>query len=54
MFYQHKAHWPCQRLLADQKSYRPCYCNEDIKLSLYISCGPQFTVNGFIMTVGHA
>lgn len=54
MFYQYKAGWPCQCLLTDQKSYCPCYCNEDIKLSLYISCGPQFTVNDFIMTVGRA
>lgn len=38
-------------MLTDQTS-SPCYCNEDIKLSLYMSCGPQFTANIFIMTVG--
>lgn len=30
------------------------YCNEDITLSLHMSCGPCFTAGSFIMTVGHA
>lgn len=29
------------------------YCNEDIMLSLHMSCGPCFTAGSFIMTVGH-
>lgn len=45
---------PRQCLLTDPKSYRPLYCNEDIKLSLYMSCSPCSTANSFIMAVGHA
>lgn len=30
------------------------YCNEDITLSLHMSCGRCFTAGSFIMTVGHA
>lgn len=30
------------------------YCNEDIMLSLHMSCGPCFTAGSFIMTLGHA
>lgn len=51
---KHQVHLPCQCLFTDQKSYYPLYCNEDIKLSLYMSCSEYFTANSFVMTVGHA